>query len=94
MDSVKGHVRGHVQGVGFRYFVRSVAHRHGLGGYALNLADGRVEFLLQGEADHIEQVIEQIRSGPRHARVDEVSLATSREAVPQDMVLYDGFDIR
>ena len=99
MDSVKGHVRGHVQGVGFRYFVRSVAHRHGLGGYALNLADGRVEFLLQGEADHIEQVIEQIRSGPRHARVDEVSLATSREAVPreavpQDMALYDGFDIR
>ena len=99
MDSVKGHVRGHVQGVGFRYFVRSVAHRHGLGGYALNLADGRVEFLLQGEADHIEQVIEQIRSGPRHARVDEVSLATSREAVPpgtasRDTLIYDGFEIR
>jgi acylphosphatase len=89
MDSVKGHVRGHVQGVGFRYFVRSVAHRHGLSGYALNLADGRVEFLLQGETDHIEKVIEQIRRGPPHARVDEVSLVP-----PKDKVIYDGFDIR
>ena len=99
MASVLGHVRGHVQGVGFRYFVRSVAHRHGLGGYVLNLADGRVEFLLQGETDHIETVIEQIRSGPPHARVDEVSLSTSREAVPpgtasRDTLIYDGFEIR
>jgi len=89
MDSVIGHVRGHVQGVGFRYFVHSVAHSHGLSGYALNLADGRVEFLLQGDTDHIEQVIEQIRSGPPHARVDEVSLVASR-----DTVIYDGFEIR
>jgi acylphosphatase len=108
MDSgiahVRGHVRGHVQGVGFRYFVRSVAHRHGLSGYVLNLADGRVEFLLQGETDHIEKVIEQIRSGPPHARVDEVSLAAFRKAVPREAVprdtavrntvLYDGFEIR
>jgi acylphosphatase len=94
LSHVRGHVRGHVQGVGFRYFVRSVAHRHGVSGYALNLADGRVEFLLQGETDHIEKVIEQIRSGPPHARVDEVSFEASREAMPQDMVLYDGFEIR
>ena len=94
MDSVIGHVRGHVQGVGFRYFLRSVAHRHGLSGYALNLADGRVEFLLQGETDHIEKVIEQIRSGPPHARVDEVSLATSQDTAFRDTTLYDGFEIR
>ena len=94
MDSVKGHVRGHVQGVGFRYFVRNLANRHGVSGYALNLADGRVEFLLQGETDHIEKVIEQIRSGPPHARVDEVSLSTSRGTASQGTVLYDGFEIR
>ena len=89
MDSVIGHVRGYVQGVGFRYFVRNLANRQGVSGYALNLADGRVEFLLQGDTDHIEQVIEQIRSGPPHARVDEVSLVASR-----DTVIYDGFEIR
>ena len=89
MYSLRGYVRGHVQGVVFRYFVHSLAHQHGLGGYALNLADGRVEFLLQGEAETVAQVIEQIRRGPRHARVDEVSLDASR-----DMALYAGFDIR
>ena len=98
MDSViaqvRGHVRGRVQGVGFRYFVRSVAHRHGLSGYALNLVDGRVEFLLQGETDHIEKVIEQIRSGPPHARVDEVSLATFQDKAARGTVIYDGFEIR
>jgi acylphosphatase len=82
MHSVKGTVRGRVQGVGFRYFVRNAAHSHGLCGYAHNLPDGRVEFLLQGKADAIEQVVELIRTGPSHARVDEVSLDTSRDLGP------------
>ena len=77
--SVKGLVSGRVQGVGFRYFVRRSAQMHGLSGYALNLADGRVEFLLQGDLAAIERVIEQIRCGPRHARVDEVTLEPPRE---------------
>jgi acylphosphatase len=86
MHSVKGYVRGRVQGVGFRYFVRTAALRHGLCGYAHNLADGRVEFLLQGEADALEQVIGMIRAGPSHARVDEVSLDA-----PQDLAPCQGF---
>ena len=94
MDSVRGHVRGHVQGVGFRFFVRNLAARHDVSGYALNLADGRVEFLLQGQIDHIEKVIEQIGNGPPHARVDEVSLSTSRGTASRDTVIYDGFEIR
>ncbi len=89
MHSVKGTVRGRVQGVGFRYFVRSAAQRHGLCGYARNLADGRVEFLLQGEADAIEQVIGMIRAGPSHARVDEVSLNA-----PQDLPPCQNFAMR
>ena len=86
MHSVKGTVRGRVQGVGFRYFVRTAAHRHGLCGYAHNLPDGRVEFLLQGKADAIEQVMELIRTGPSPARVDEVSLDA-----PQDLASCEGF---
>jgi acylphosphatase len=77
--SIKGLVSGRVQGVGFRYFVRSSAQMHGLTGYAINLSDGRVEFLLQGDLAAIERVIAQIRTGPRHARVDEVTLEPPRE---------------
>jgi len=49
MYAVKGFASGRVQGVGFRYFVRRQADSQQLSGYAKNLADGRVEFLLQGE---------------------------------------------
>jgi len=87
--SVKGLVSGRVQGVGFRYFVRSSAQMHGLSGYATNLADGRVEFLLQGDLAAIERVIEQIRSGPRHARVDQVTLEP-----PRDREAFTGFVTR
>jgi len=79
MHSVHGYVSGRVQGVGFRYFVRAEALRQGLTGYAINLADGRVEFLLQGEADAVDQVVDSIRRGPRHARVDNVSVDPARD---------------
>ena len=70
--SVRGLVAGRVQGVGFRYFVRRRAEHAGLDGYVRNLADGRVEFRLQGEPGAVAAVIEQIRSGPPHARVREL----------------------
>ena len=42
------HVRGNVQGVGFRWWTRSRALELGLAGYAKNLADGRVEVVAEG----------------------------------------------
>ncbi|MCP4472866.1 MAG: acylphosphatase [Gammaproteobacteria bacterium] len=89
MHSVRGFVSGRVQGVGFRYFVRSLAQQHRLRGYAHNLSDGRVEFLLQGEPAAVEQVIAGIRTGPSHARVDAVRLEEA-----QDQPALDGFGTR
>ena len=74
MVAVKGLVRGRVQGVGFRYFVKCHADIHRLSGYAKNRIDGRVEFLLQGDQADVDAVVAQIRQGPDYARVDEVSL--------------------
>jgi acylphosphatase len=89
MHSVHGFVSGRVQGVGFRYFVRGEALRQGLRGYVINLADGRVEFLLQGEAGAVDQVLESIRRGPRHARVDSVSVEPAC-----DLPAREGFSTR
>ncbi len=88
MHSVKGAVRGRVQGVGFRYFVSHCAQAHGVCGYVRNLADGGVEFLLQGEVAAIDKVVEEIRRGPRHAQVDEVNLD-----LPEDNHSCVGFSI-
>ena len=82
--SVRGLVSGRVQGVGFRYFVLRLARSAKLNGYVRNLADGRVEFLLQGPEDTIETVIGQIRRGPAHARVTELVTRVDQQAVPED----------
>lgn len=73
MFSVKGYVSGRVQGVGFRYFVKRHADTLAVNGYAKNLADGRVEFLLQGNKAAVLTMLENIRSGPSYSQVSEVT---------------------
>ena len=87
--SVRGFVSGRVQGVGFRYFVMRKAHAERLGGYVRNLPDGRVEFLLQGEADSVARVVEQIRNGPTYARVSDLSFDDT-----DDLAIEPEFSIR
>ena len=65
-------VSGRVQGVGFRYFVVEQAEQLGLGGWVTNLADGRVEALIEGPGDLVEELVRRIHKGPAHARVDSV----------------------
>ncbi len=45
---------GHVQGVGFRYSVRSVAQGYEVSGLVRNLLDGRVELVAEGTRDELE----------------------------------------
>ena len=67
-------VSGDVQGVGFRWFVQEAATRAGATGWVRNLPDGRVEALVEGNADVVARVEAAVRSGPRAARVDRVSI--------------------
>jgi acylphosphatase len=57
-------VSGHVQGVGYRYFVRGLAGSAGVTGSARNLPDGRVEVVLEGEAESVRAVVAELE-GPR-----------------------------
>jgi acylphosphatase len=56
-------VSGHVQGVGYRWFVRGLAATRGLAGSARNLPDGRVEVVLEGPEDDVDAVLAAL-SGP------------------------------
>lgn len=87
--SVKGHVTGRVQGVGFRYFVMRHAQARNLSGYARNLDDGRVEFFLHGDGNSVAAVTENIRLGPPHAIVDDLEFEETDKAPPTS-----GFVIR
>ena len=53
---------GHVQGVGFRYQVVSMAKGFDLTGYVKNLNDGRVELLAEGDEPEVLSFLEAIES--------------------------------
>ncbi|RUQ14528.1 acylphosphatase [Corynebacterium genitalium] len=61
------HVRGHVQGVGFRWWTRSRALELGLTGYAKNLADGRVEVVAEGAEGDVEKLKALLEEHPSSA---------------------------
>jgi acylphosphatase len=74
-------VRGVVQGVNFRGWVRSRAEARGVAGWAANQDDGSVEVFLQGPADEVAEVERAVGEGPSHARVDAVE---ATDADPRD----------
>ncbi|HEX7128328.1 MAG TPA: acylphosphatase [Thermodesulfobacteriota bacterium] len=75
MRRVRARVRGRVQGVGFRWSAVETARALGVRGYVRNLPDGDVEAVVEGEAAAVEQMLDWLRRGPRHARVAGVTTA-------------------
>jgi acylphosphatase len=67
-------VAGRVQGVGFRDFCRSSAGRLGVGGFAMNLRDGRVRVVAEGSRASLELLVRELERGPAGARVDNVDV--------------------
>ncbi len=62
-------VRGRVQGVGFRWFVRERARALGVRGWVKNRADGSVEVAAAGDAPSLARLRESLAAGPSGARV-------------------------
>lgn len=70
-------VRGRVQGVGFRWFVESEAHKLKIAGWVRNTSDGAVELLAIGTPAQLAALKSKLREGPRAARVDDVEERTA-----------------
>jgi acylphosphatase len=68
------HVRGRVQGVGYRDALRAQAHAMDVCGWVRNRADGSVEALLQGSPEAVASLIAWAHRGPPAARVTEVCI--------------------
>ncbi|MCH7945088.1 MAG: acylphosphatase [Armatimonadetes bacterium] len=52
---------GQVQGVGFRYTTQRIAARYAVTGFVRNLPDGRVELVVEGLADQVDDFRRAIR---------------------------------
>ena len=77
MGAARAHlfIQGRVQGVSFRYYTMQEARSLGLTGWVRNLWDGRVEVLLDGDEDAVEQMIKWCQQGPPPAVVENVEIA-------------------
>jgi len=62
-------ISGLVQGVFFRENIRSKAKANAVKGWVKNLADGRVEVIMEGEQKDVERIIEFCKKGPVGSRV-------------------------
>ena len=74
-------VRGRVQGVGFRWFVESEAHKLAVAGWVRNNSDGAVELLAIGTQAQLQALQGKLWQGPRAARVDSVE-ETEADPIP------------
>jgi len=65
-------VKGTVQGIFFRQFVKEGADEFGLRGFVRNLESGDVEIVVEGESEAIERLRARVREGPKHAQIRDV----------------------
>lgn len=82
------HVRGRVQGVGYRLGCRRRAIELGVSGWVRNLADGSVEVEAEGQPQCLAELMLWCEKGPQRAHV--TGVGTTRIAATGD----DWFEIR
>lgn len=74
MFRIKALVSGHVQGVGFRYFIQSNALKYNLTGWVKNLSNGDVSLEAQGDKIDIKKFLEVLKNGNPFAKVQNISI--------------------
>ncbi|MCB2204212.1 acylphosphatase [bacterium] len=89
MKTMHCRISGLVQGVGFRYFVLQHARTLGVRGYVENEYSGDVIVVAQGEAGQLDDLVRELRVGPRSAHVRNLRV----DWLDEDE-MYNSFEIR
>jgi len=77
---------GRVQGVGFRWWTRSLAEDLGITGTVRNCPDGTVEVHARGEPSEMESFSARLREGPPHAHVE--NIRTTEANLPSEEAAF------
>jgi acylphosphatase len=86
-------IKGHVQGVGYRSFVKKTAQKAGLTGWVQNLPDGDVDAVLQGEKAVIEETIDTLKRGHFLAQVKEIEVRWEEITTPYTEFIIQQFTL-
>jgi len=79
---------GRVQGVGFRYTVRSLARGFAVSGFVKNLFDGRVQVVAEGTPEELHAFLAAIRGEMGHY------ISDTQESAAGATGRFQGFGIR
>jgi len=85
--SVRLYIKGVVQGVFFRAFVKENAEKLDVRGFIRNLEDGRVEVFLEGDPDKVNKMIELSKTGPKFSQIYDM------EIIPEKFQDLKGFKV-
>lgn len=89
IERAEATVRGVVQGVGFRWFVKREAARLGLTGWVANEPDGTLSVTAEGPPAALDELVGLLNQGPSGAlveRLDERRLPASES--------FERFEVR
>lgn len=81
-------VSGRVQGVGFRYFVQTLANRLNLKGWVKNLDNGDVQMEFQSGEENLELIMEKLKKGNGFSKVSNMKID-----VLEELDKYNSFKI-
>lgn len=72
--AVKIVIKGTVQGVFFRNFIKDNAIKLKLNGFVRNLENNNVEIFAEGEIDNVDKLCELCKEGPKHSIIKDVNV--------------------
>jgi len=67
-------VKGTVQGVFFRQFVKENADNLKLKGFVRNIDTGEVEVIVEGEKEQVERLLGILKKGTEHSHIRDVQI--------------------
>ena len=72
--SVRLYIKGTVQGIFYRSFIKEYAEKYNVKGFVRNLEDGRVEAFLEGNSEDVNKMIEVCKQGPKHSKIRDIQI--------------------
>jgi acylphosphatase len=72
----KIHIKGHVQGVGFRWSAANEARNRDIKGFVKNLSDGSVYLEAEGSVIQLNIFVDWCKKGPAFGSVESVTVDT------------------
>jgi acylphosphatase len=71
-------IKGRVQGIFFRAFVKEQAMKEKVVGFVRNTLQGEVEVVIEGEKENVEKMIAACKKGPPLSQIDTIDVKEER----------------